>query len=71
MKEAGSGRKKKESKEGRGGGGQAVKQQKQWSKFFDPGCSCDYSAYGSDHPLRKEKESEQRGKRGGEMEEEA
>ena len=32
--------------------GQAVKQQKRWSKFFDPGHSCDYSAYGSDHPLR-------------------
>ena len=32
--------------------GQAVKQQKRWSKYFDPGRSCDYSAYGSDHPLR-------------------
>ena len=21
------------------------------SKFSDPGCSCDYSAFGSDHPL--------------------
>ena len=31
--------------------GQAVKQQKQWSKFFDPGRSRDYSAYRSDHPL--------------------
>ena len=30
---------------------QVVKQQKRWSKFFDPGRSCDYSAYGSDHPL--------------------
>ena len=30
---------------------QAVKQQKRWSKFFDPGRSCDYSAYRSDHPL--------------------
>ena len=29
----------------------AVKQQKRWSKFFDPGRSCDYSAYRSDHPL--------------------
>ena len=33
--------------------GQAVKQQKRWSKYFDPGRSCDYSAYGSDHPLHK------------------
>ena len=31
----------------------AVKQQKRWSKFFNPGRSCDYSAYRSDHPLRK------------------
>ena len=31
--------------------GQTVKQQKQWSKFFDPGRSRDYSAYRSDHPL--------------------
>ena len=31
--------------------GQAVKQQKWWSKYFDPGRSCDYSAYGNDHPL--------------------
>ena len=31
--------------------GQVVKQQKRWSKYFDPGHSCDYSAYGSDHPL--------------------
>ena len=29
----------------------AVKQQKRWSKFFDSGRSCDYSAYRSDHPL--------------------
>ena len=32
--------------------GQVVKQQKRWSKFVDPGRSCDYSAYRSDHPLR-------------------
>ena len=32
--------------------GQAVKQQKRWSKYFDPGRSCDYSTYGSDHPLK-------------------
>ena len=31
--------------------GQVVKQQKRWCKFFDPGRSCDYSAYGSGHPL--------------------
>ena len=31
-----------------------VKQQKQWSKFFYPGRSCDYSTYGSDHPLKVE-----------------
>ena len=31
--------------------GQAVNQQKRWSKFFDPGRSYDYSANGSDHPL--------------------
>ena len=28
-----------------------VKQQKRWSKIFEPGHSCDYSTYGSDHPL--------------------
>ena len=32
--------------------GQVVKQQKRQSKFFDAGRSCDYSAYGSDHPLK-------------------
>ena len=31
--------------------GQAVKKQKRWSKYFDPGRNCDYSSYGSDHPL--------------------
>ena len=30
---------------------QVVKQQKRWSKIFDPDRSCDYSAYGSGHPL--------------------
>ena len=28
-----------------------VKQQKWRSKYLNPGLSCDYSAYGSDHPL--------------------
>ena len=31
--------------------GQAVKQAKRWSKFFDPGRSCDYGVNRSDHPL--------------------
>ena len=31
--------------------GQAVKQEKRWSKFFDPGRSCDYGVNRSDHPL--------------------
>ena len=42
----------------------AVKQQKRWSKFFDPGRSCDYSAYRSDHPLREKNMSQKPRSRG-------